>query len=158
MQALDPSAWRPTHTHPREHSVKKKKKKKGTECYNDTLKHLKCYTCAFSCSVLTHCGQLSLPYQNVSVTAGRDFGTVDSCCKRVCTCLHLRPSIWAVFAAPLGFCINMLGSLRREQECMQSFHTLFFLRTLLSTCDRERGSIVVNVAAQHYKANVKVLA
>lgn len=114
-------------------------KKKNTGCYNNTWKHFKCYRCAFSYSLLTHCGQLSLPYQNVSVTAGRDSGTADSCCKRVCICLHLHPSSWAVFAAPLGFCINMLGSLRREQECMQFFHTLFFLRTVLSTCDRERG-------------------
>lgn len=69
------------------------------------------------------CEQRPLPYQNVSVTAGRDSGTVDSCCKRVCIYPHLHPSIGAVFAAPFGFCINMLGSLRQGQECMQSFHT-----------------------------------
>lgn len=57
MQAPDPSAWRPTRTHLREHSVKKKKK--DTECYNDTLKMLHvCFVmqrfnilCSFPCLI-----------------------------------------------------------------------------------------------------------
>lgn len=41
---------------------------------------------------------------------------------------------------------------------MRFFHTLLLLFALLTTCDRDRDSIVADVAVQHYKANVKVLA
>lgn len=82
--------------------------------------------------IFLHYEQFPLRYQNVSVTAGRDSGTVDSCCKRVCIYPHLHPSTGAAFAAPFGFYTNMLGSLRQEQECMRSFHTFSPLDLVVS--------------------------